>query len=539
MRLSPIPTTGSATALVVSPPALQRNILWALGAMLLLWTLSISWFYPTPPWDNVEELFWGSSFEWSYYKHPPLPSWLMGALMLLGGRQPWLTYAAGVGCGVGALYLVWRWSLEMVNPARAALAVLLGSLVAYHVQRAVIYNHNTVQLLPLAGYWWMLWRVLHAPSSSKLRDWAWLGVFAALSMLTKYSAVVQFAVGAAFIVRQGLWRDAHVRRGLLLAAGVALVLMAPHLWWVLEHSSRTIAYARHSVHPGTHGHGYRHLLHVFLVQVSRLLPMLLLAGWAWFTRASLAPASPSAATAGLNAFDRRFLAWATLGPMCLVFPAAVLLKIPLVPSWLTTFFLPAALWAVAMLPGLEAERWSRRRWRGVIITVALLHVAGALGQGWVDGVLSKRLGYITRANLPAQEVADAVRVIWRDRVGDRPFRLLVGDTWFAGAVALKMDPSTQLLIDGDERNSPWLPPGTLEREGGMVLILDTHEFRSEGALLEPRLALADCRGTLVIPWAGTDEHNSLRMRWGIVLPQGERAAGNCAADAKKQRGLSP
>jgi 4-amino-4-deoxy-L-arabinose transferase-like glycosyltransferase len=530
MRPLPTPPAGTAPVAAVSPLTLHRNILWALAAMLLLWTAAIGFFYPTPPWDNVEELFWGGSFEWSYYKHPPLPSWIMGVLIHLGGRQPWLTYAAGVGCGVGALYFVWRWSLEMVSPARAALAVLLGSLVAYHVQRAVIYNHNTVQLLPLAGYWWMLWRVLHAPAASRLRDWAWLGVFAALSMLTKYSAVVQFAVGALFIVRQGLWRDAQVRRGLLLAAGVAALLLAPHVWWVLEHSARTIAYARHSVHPaGSHGHGLRHLLHVFTVQVARLSPMLLLAAWAWFTRASVAPPLASTAAPGLNAFDRRFLAWATLGPLCLVFPAAILLKIPLVPSWLTTFFLPAALWAVAMLPGLEAERWSRRRWRGVAITVAVLHVAGALGQGWVDGVLSKRLGYITRANLPAQEVADAVRVIWRDRAGDRPFKLLVGDTWFAGAVALKMDPSMQLLIDGDKRNSPWLAPGTLEREGGMVLILDTHEFRSEGALLEPRLASADCRGTLDIPWAGTDESNSLRMRWGIVLPQGEAGSKNCAA----------
>jgi hypothetical protein len=188
---------------------------------------------------------------------------------------------------------------------------------------------------------------------------------------------------------------------------------------------------------------------------------------------------------------------------------------------------------VAVLPGLEAERWSRRRWRGVVATVVVLHVAGALGQGWVDGVLSRRLGYITRANLPAGAVADALRAIWHDRAGDRPFRLLVGDTWFAGAVALKMDPSMQLLIDGDERNSPWLAPGALEREGGMVLILDTQEFRSEGALLEPRLAQADCRGTLDIPWAGTDERNSLRVRWGIVLPHGEHGAKNCGAHARQ------
>ena len=169
----------------------------------------------------------------------------MSLPVLLAGRQPWLTYAAGVGCGVGALYILWRWSLGMMSPMRAALAVLLGSLVAYHVQRTTIFNHNTVQLLPMAGYWWMLWRVLRTPSAGGRFDWLWLG-----------------------------------------------------------------------------------------------------------------------------------------------------------------------------------------------------------------------------------------------------------DPWFTGAVVLHMDPDVQLLIDGDPRTSPWLPPDALAREGGMVLILDTPEFRSEGALLEPLLATASCSGSL-------------------------------------------
>lgn len=504
----------------------------ALGAMVLLWTLPMAILHPTLPWDNVEELFWGGSFEWGYAKHPPLPSWLMGVLIRVAGRQPWLTYAAGVGCGVGALYILWRWSLELVHPARAALALVLGSLVAYHVQRAVIYNHNTVQLLPLAGYWWMLWRVLHAPSP-RHRDWIWLGVFAALSMLTKYSALVQFAVGAAFIVRQRSWRDAHVRRGLLLAAGVALLLLAPHLWWALEHPDRSIAYARHSVRPtGAAGHIGSQLLHVLGVQLARLSPMLLLAGWAWYKRPRGALRHPSALAPAPSEFDRRFLAWATLGPLCLLLPLAAILQMPLSASWLGTFFLPAALWAVVSLPGLDAEHWGRRRWRGVLATVVFLHVACALGVGWVDGVWSQRLGYITRANLPSRRVADALGVIWRDRVGDRPLKVLVGDTWFAGAVALRMDPSVQLLIDGDERNSPWLAHGALERDGGMVLILDTPEFRSEGSLLEPRLAQADCRGALRLPWAGVDDTHSVRLRWGIVLPSGDRGSKSRAADPR-------
>ena len=180
---------GAVPATAAAPSTWHTRILLALGAMVLVWTLPMAALHPTLPWDNVEELFWAGSFEWGYAKHPPLPSWLMGVLIRLAGRQTWLTYAAGVACGAGALYILWRWSLELVHPARAALALVLGSLVAYHVQRAIIYNHNTVQLLPLAGYWWMLWRVLHAPSS-KYRDWIWLGVFAALSMLTKYLSLI-------------------------------------------------------------------------------------------------------------------------------------------------------------------------------------------------------------------------------------------------------------------------------------------------------------------------------------------------------------
>ena len=508
-----------------APSGDQAVIVLALAAMALVWTLSITFFYPTPPWDNVEELFWAGSFEFGYYKHPPLPSWIMGVLVRLAGRQPWLTYAAGVACGVGALFIVWKWSREWMVPQRAALALVLGTLVTYHVQRATIYNHNSVQLISLAGYWWMLWRVLHAPSS-RYRDWVYLGCFAALAFLTKYSAVVQFAVGFAFIVRQGLWRARHVQIGLALAGAVALLLAAPHFVWMARHPDLSIAYALHSVHSKTpEVYSYRSLLHVVTLQIARLGPMVLMAAWLWHTRSKQAlPHWPNAEPAE-TAFNRRFLAWATFGPVCAVLPLAAILQITLLPSWLTTFYLPAALWAVMNLPGLEAENWSRKRWRIVVATAVFVHVAAALGQGWVEGVGSRRFGHMTRANLPASDVATALDGIWQSRTGGAPFKLIVGDTWFAGAVALKMDPAMQLLIDGQERDSPWLSPGALARDGGMVVILDNADFRSEGLLLEPLLGLANCRGALQIPWTGDGNMQSARIRWGIVLPRDHATRG--------------
>lgn len=515
-------------AAAAARPPLDRWVPALLVALVLAWAWPMVALDLTPPWDNVEELFWSGSLQWGYYKHPPLPSWLLSLPLALFGRQPWLTYVAGVGCGVGALYLLWRWSREMMTPARAAFALLLGTLVTYHVQRAVVYNHNTVQLLPLAGYWWMLWRVLR-PAGSGRADWVWLGLFAALSMLTKYSAAVQFAVGLGFVVRQGLWRDARVRRDLLLASGLALLLLSPHLWWVLQHGDTTVAYARHSVH-AVHGPAGGHLLprplRVLLVQLARLSPMLLFVGWAWIAQRREAAAGPTAPMPA--AFDRRFLAWATLGPTALVLAASVLLHSRLVPAWLTTFFLPAGVWVAAALPWLDAERWSRRRWGAMLAVAALLHVTAAWAYAWVDGVGSTRLGHVTRANLPTRRIADAVEATWHAHMGERPLRLLVGDTWFAGAIALRMDPGVRLLIDGDERTSPWLAPGTLAREGGMVLVLDTPAFRSEGPPLQPLMQTVDCGGSIELPWAGEGPERSVRMRWGIVLPGDEHGAPGIA-----------
>ncbi|MBC7716569.1 MAG: glycosyl transferase, partial [Pseudorhodobacter sp.] len=40
--------------------------------MLLLTPVSLS-----PPVDNIEQLTWVRSLQWGYYKHPPLPTWLL------------------------------------------------------------------------------------------------------------------------------------------------------------------------------------------------------------------------------------------------------------------------------------------------------------------------------------------------------------------------------------------------------------------------------------------------------------------------------
>ncbi|WP_295551385.1 glycosyltransferase family 39 protein [uncultured Pseudacidovorax sp.] len=512
-----------------TPQAVPRGaVALVLAALVLLWALPPVLAYQSPPWDNVEELFWAQRFQWGYYKHPPLPTWIMAVLVRLAGPEPWLTYAAGVGCGAGALYLLWRWARECMPPQRALLAVVLASLVAYHLQRTVIFNHNTVQLLPLAGYWWMLWRTL-CRSDARARHWVALGVFAALSLLTKYSAVVQFAVGALLLMQAGRWREPRIWRGLVLSATVALLLILPHLVWALTHSDQALGYAAASVE----GHGHRHhrtlqLRQQLGMQIGRLLPMLVVVAvaFAWRARGDAGPAAtPAHRAAEVRAEDARFLAWAAFGPVVLVLAAITLLGTKAHGHWFTTFFLPLPLWLAMRVQGLDAEHWRPRRWAVLLAAAGLFHAVAAIGGAWDEGGGAARRGHITRGSLPSQQIADRLQQIWHARVPDRPLPMLVGDTWFAGAVALRMGPQVQLWIDGEERTSPWIAPGALEREGGMVVILDTQPFQSEWPTLETRLAQTDCQGRIELPWV----EGSSRMasvRWGLVLPRQRAAAGS-------------
>ena len=54
--------------------------------------------------DNVEQFVWAQSVETSYWKHPPLPTWLLSGLIHLFGIWPGWTYVLGGLCFAGPRY---------------------------------------------------------------------------------------------------------------------------------------------------------------------------------------------------------------------------------------------------------------------------------------------------------------------------------------------------------------------------------------------------------------------------------------------------
>lgn len=218
---------------------------WIVGLALAIWAsawLALrAYVAETPPYDNLEQLSWLRSLEWGYYKHPPLPTWLAWAAVQLFGPSAALTYALGAALTLTALGFLAAVVREALGPRSAWVAVAAALCMAFYSQRLHYYNHNTLLMLWVAVSAWLSWRLLHRPS---LRDWALLGLVAGLALLTKYQYVLAAAcVGWLFLALE-MWRSPLHRGGAALAAGVALLVVSPHLWWLAQAAHTPLDYAR-------------------------------------------------------------------------------------------------------------------------------------------------------------------------------------------------------------------------------------------------------------------------------------------------------
>ncbi len=124
-----------------------RGALWLALGYLLLWGMVAALGYQAPDVDSAEQFVWAVSLEGGYFKHPPLPTWILHALIALFGPSLVLPVVAAQACIAIALALIWRLGCEFMSPLRSGAATLLTSLVTYYNIGGDSFNHNTV-LLP-------------------------------------------------------------------------------------------------------------------------------------------------------------------------------------------------------------------------------------------------------------------------------------------------------------------------------------------------------------------------------------------------------
>jgi 4-amino-4-deoxy-L-arabinose transferase-like glycosyltransferase len=446
---------------LTDPRLARRAFLVFLCFYVVVWTL-----YPTisrPNLDThadmVENLMWGQEFRAGYYKHPPLFAWVTGVWFSLFPRADWAYFL--LSALNTALAFAGTWSLIGLfdrSPRRLASVLFLG-LMPLYTFLAIKFNANSVLL---AVWPWLGWAMVRAVRSRKVLDGAALGALAALALLGKYySGVFLLALFlASFRVHD--WRRFYASPAFLAASVLFLLLVAPHVVWVLAHELQPIAYIDDFAAKSA-ADLLRKLASFALAQLPYHLPALL--------------ATAAALTGSRATF---FYFWRSDGS---VKERSVLLILGTVPFLATLIaalgggIALSAVWGIPLwfLSGflvLSTPRPDHAKLRvSILIAAVAIGYAGCLAASPLVRIYTFKRGYVVAVD-PRREVSREVERLWSE-TASVPLRLVGGSRNLAPSMAFYAAGRPSVFTPLDFAFAPWVTPQRIEREGIAIVCYAT------------------------------------------------------------------
>ena len=309
-------------------PTVRWFWLFAIGH-LILWFLVPTLTQPNAPLDTLEMLYWGHEWQWGYFKHPPLPAWIAEASCQLLGRAAWPTYLAAQLCVVMCFWAVWKLAREIMRPWHALCA-------AFVLEASYYYNYTTPELnnnVVSRTFWALTIFFFHrALTREQNRWWMLTGISVGLGLLSRYDTFVLIAIMLGFAILHPAARKCWRTAGPYLGLAAGLLLVAPHLHWLVTSDFPTIRYFQ-SRSSGTEG-WERHLINpttFFITQMGAILPV------AWLA-APLVMSWKPRRFSDHERFHRDFLLCMALGPFLFILAVSASLGFALKSMWGTALW---------------------------------------------------------------------------------------------------------------------------------------------------------------------------------------------------------
>ena len=427
---------------------------------LLLWTW-VGWSSRSNfdgPGDMVEAYAWAQSWQWGYYKHPPLSAWVAGLWFAVVpeshlGYSLLTAFNSALGlAGLAVLarqFLPGRWVL---------LAMAVASLAPGVTTLAMRFNANAI----LISSWpWALAFFVSLMNRGRLLDAIGTGLVCALAVLGKYfSGVLLLAMLAT-----ALWLPAWRARLLTAPVGVAALLLAialaPHGAWLLAQTEGPLQYAQAATGQGHAGVATMRALTFALAQgVFPLLAFLVL---------GLALRGPARGRAFWQAVTAPLRPRADALWLLAVLPVLVTMAATVLTGMRT-----ASVWGLALAAGLALLAASRARQAGAELCLARLW--RTLAVVWLLAALLAPLWWAARAALhvpavaePREELAQALSEAWDQRYGgDIPW--VSGTRVLAASVAFYAPEHPQVFsLWNSALETPWADRAVVLAAGGVIV----------------------------------------------------------------------
>lgn len=457
--------------------------------------------------NTLEVAMWARDWYLVNYKHPALPSWLLGGGYFVFGNELWVPYFLSELCVAGTYVSVFLLGRDILGARRALFAALLLPSIWFLTILALRYNHNIVQMVFWAAFCLGLWR---ASSTERMNWWAFTAFVAACGVYSKFSMLMIGAFGAAWLLMDPVARTRLRGRALYLGFGLFLLLLVPlAVGLALDHFGAVQWISQESGDRGlTTKHFLQHLIRTFVLMLAAILVGL---------AASLVPprvVRSGVAADGSQTIERRglvYLAVMGLGPLALMAIMSIFMRMR--PEWL------APMYSLAGLPlvGIAAARWPRLgrltqaglRHAGLALLLSLAILAGQARDPVMDRIRGKGL---EKPAYPAAEMSERFDKIWLEKVGT-PLKIVAGDNWTAGVVGLFSTGSPSLFSYLDNTHSPSMTDERIAKEGMLVLWSPHSTWQPTADLLAKYP-----QGEEIFPWSPNPKSKPVVVDYLIVPP---------------------
>ena len=471
---SPASFTASPPSGWRAPAPLAFALLFSTG-----WALLGALLNPGQPGDHFEQFTWSHGFVWGYHKHPPLPTWMLGAAIQVFGFWSLWPYVLAALCNAGTAVFTWQVARRLMGERVADVAIVLWGLHFAYSWKGQLFNHNTVMMLFMAAAAWVALRAGEPDPAARRgwRYWGWwvaLGVLAGLAMLSKYQSAVGLAGIILALAGSGMLAGMRPRLGLALAVAICLGVFAPHVAWVFHHQFTTLHYASSTAMQLDTGGRVHKLLSFSAVHLRMMLTVLLamLAVRVWQRLSPLPVVAGDADDTGAPPRVRRAWMFGLLGfPLVVLLVMCLAAGVRLQDHWGFQAIQFIGLWFAWLLrrhlaPGTPA------RLMGVAAAIHLAMMAAYAQPAYDPASLAGR-GRPDQF-YPARQLADTVRDAWQ-QASPCPLRFVVGPTYEAGMVSVYAGGNPAVLELGDVQKSPWVDLEAMRQAGSVQLFHSADE----------------------------------------------------------------
>ena len=383
---------------------------------LIVWTLIPTFTNHNLPLDTIEALAWGSNLDWGFNKHPPASAFFVEVFYNIFGNKDWAYYFLSQIFVIFSFFIVWKFSYDLLsNKYFALLSVLLLEAIYYFNFTSPEFNVNICQLPFWSLTVYYSWKI-YSEKKIELKECLLLGIFAGIGFLSKYLFIyLLISIKFLFLYSIFIKKDMKYQPQYLLPSIVFLIILIPHLIWLMNNDYITLTYGIHrtGLNELSITDHFKYPIIFVGKQIGILIPFFILI---------FLLISKFKFNLKFNDKKLLFLLGINLLPIVFIFLTSLILGAKIRTMWMTPFYLFIGTLFVYILQ----SQINIKRIKNFYKVFIFLFLLSPISYAYISiDQTNKRTDY------PGKEIAKKVQKKWNQEF-NLPINVVLGDEWNAG-----------------------------------------------------------------------------------------------------------